>query len=672
MDNLRQLLEAAEPVTFDPAGESPVEGSGGLAEPGADPLADLVERAKADVGAAFEEVVLRQLGDLRTRDPAAFIRLRTELKAVAKVPLGELDKKLGAVVRQSADPGDSSDAPNQATMLVRLAIGAGAELFHNAAAECFVTVQVGGHRETWSVRSKAMRSWLVKLYYDNTAAAPNSESLNAALNVLGAMAQFDGPELSVYVRVGEYDGRLYLDLCDRDWRTVEIDPDGWRIISDSPIRFRRTAGMLPLPEPQRGGSIEALRSYLNVRQKTDNNNDDPRFILAVAWLLAALHPRGPYPILGLAGEHGSAKSSFARALRNLVDPNFAPLRSLPREDRDLFIAAHNGHVIVFDNVSALFEWLSDSLCRLSTGGGFATRQLYTDDDEILFDAMRPMILNGIEDLVYRPDLADRTIFLTLEELPGGRLRAEREFWVAFDGERSQILGALLDAVAHGLKMLPHTKLEYLPRMADFATWVSACEGAFWEPGTFMAAYDDNRDAAVETVLEADAVATAVISLTSTQTRWEGTATELLSALAGGTSEAVQREKKWPKDGRALSGRLRRATPGLRKIGINVERDREGKGRTRKIIISRASEEAGNFASASSAVHAEAKNARDINDPRADAKRTQSRAADANGLMTDANEVHRAVRNPMEDAPTDRADDEDANSPSLSVPWRVDL
>jgi hypothetical protein len=404
VDDLRQLLEAAEPValTLDP-GKGTVDCMGGSAGPGQYRLADLVERAKADVGVVFEENALRQLADLRTVDVAAFIRLRTKLKTLTKTPIGELDKVLAAVQQQNAKFGDGDD-PSQATMLVRLAIKADAELFHNAAGDGFVTVQVGGHAETWPMRSRATQRWLTKLYFDVTDAAPNSQALQAALNVMGAKAQFEGPELPVYLRVGEHKGRLYLDLCDRDWRVVEISTEGWRIISNPPIRFRRTTGMLPLPEPEPGGSIESLRSYLNVREKTNHGKDDPRFVLAVAWLLAALHSRGPYPVLVLSGEQGAAKSSFARVLRNLVDPNIAPLRSLPREDQDLFIAANNGQVIVFDNVSRLPDWLSDSLCRLATGGGFATRQLYTDGDEVLFDAMRPIILNGIEDFVFRPDL----------------------------------------------------------------------------------------------------------------------------------------------------------------------------------------------------------------------------------------------------------------------------
>src|SRR5512146_2472226 len=99
-----------------------------------------------------------------------------------------------------------------------------------------------------------------------------------------------------------------------------------------------------------------------------------------------------------------------------IDPNAAPVRTAPREERDLFIAAGNGHLLAFDNLSDLPAWVSDALCRLASGGSFAVRQLYTDRDEVLFQAARPIIPNGIEDIIIRPDLADRAIFLTLPHL----------------------------------------------------------------------------------------------------------------------------------------------------------------------------------------------------------------------------------------------------------------
>ena len=239
----------------------------------------------------------------------------------------------------------------------------------------------------------------------------------------------------------------------------------------------------------------------------------------------------------LSGEQGSAKSTFSAILRALLDPNTAPLRALPREDRDLFIAASNGHVLAFDNVSGLPAWISDTLCRLATGGGFAVRQLYTDQDEVLFDAARPVILNGIEDIVTRPDLADRAVFLTLEPIPEERRRPEAELWAAFEAERPRILGVLLDAVVEGLKRLPETRLEKLPRMADFALWATACETALWPAGTFWSAYCGNRDEAVEGVIDADPIAAAVRAVMATRTVWTGTASDLLGALGRGGGRA---------------------------------------------------------------------------------------------------------------------------------------
>ena len=300
-----------------------------------------------------------------------------------------------------------------------------------------------------------------------------------------------------------------------------------------------------------------------------------------------LRDRGPYPVIVLTGEQGSAKSNFSAILRALLDPNTAPLRALPREDRDLFIAASNGYVLAFDNVSNLPTWISDTLCRLASGGGFAVRQLYTDQDEVLFDAARPVILNGIEDIVTRPDLADRAVFLTLAPIPEARRRPEAELWAAFEAQRPRILGALLDAVVVGLKRLPETRLPKLPRMADFAVWATACETAFWPAGTFLAAYCGNRNQVVEGVIDADPIATTVRDLMTVRTVWTGTASQLLDDLTKQAGERVAKFKTWPESPAALGGRLRRAATFLRQIGIEIEFKLEGRGRTRTIRITTA-------------------------------------------------------------------------------------
>jgi hypothetical protein len=335
-----------------------------------------------------------------------------------------------------------------------------------------------------------------------------------------------------------------------------------------------------------------------------------------------------------------------------------------RASRGTYLAASNGFVLAFDNLSALMAWISDTLCRLATGGGFAVRQLYTDQDEVLFEATRPVILNGIEEIVTRPDLADRAIFLTLEPIPEGGRRPEAELWAAFEAERPRMLGALLDAVATGLKRLPEIRLEKLPRMADFALWVTACETALWPAGTFSSAYRRNREEVIDDVIEADPVAIAVRSLTGTRSQWEGTATALLAMLGQIAGETITQSKDWPKSGRALSARLRRAATFLRHVGIEITRSREGRARNRTITIIRADNPAAQPSAASAGV--------ENRPPAANPTRTESKTADANTIPADDDTSAMARLKPSEIRPADYADGRDAKAPPVSAGWRVDL
>jgi hypothetical protein len=451
------------------------------------------------------------------------------------------------------------------------------ELFHTATGTAFADLLIDGHRETWPIRSKRFRGWLRRRYYEATGGAVNGHAISSELDLLEARAQFEAPERSVHVRVAEHDGHIYFDLADEHWRAVEIGPDGWRVNKFPPVRFRRPAGMLLLPVPEQGGSIEALLPFLNLSSRND-------FVLVVAWLLATLRPGGPYPLLAISGEQGSTKTVLSKMLKALVDPNSAPVRALPREERELMIAASNGHLLAFDNLSGLPAWLSDALCRIASGGSFAVRQLYTDDDEVLFQVARPLLLNSIEDVISRPDLADRAIFLTLPPVTDAGWQSERELWQQFELARPRILGALLDLVVHGLRMLPRIGLDRLPRMADFARWAAACETALWAPGTLGRAYEAKRRAAIEAIVDDDPVTACVREIMTERSSWTGSAADLLRADR--SSADISSRSDWPKNPRALAGRLRRAQTFLRALGIEVTFSREGRAGNRMIRIRR--------------------------------------------------------------------------------------
>src|SRR6202047_2103950 len=205
----------------------------------------------------------------------------------------------------------SSRPASRAEMLAHL--GAPNQLFHTPAGTAFADIPVKDHQETWPIRSKRFRTWLRRCHYEATGEAASPAATRSALDLLEARAQFDGLERAVHIRTAAHAGRIYLDLADEHWRAVEIGPDGWQVIGSPPVRFRRPAGILPLPLPEPGGSIEALNSFLNVPSPND-------FVLIVAWLLGALRSGGPYPLLAISGEQGSAKTVLSKLLKALIDP----------------------------------------------------------------------------------------------------------------------------------------------------------------------------------------------------------------------------------------------------------------------------------------------------------------------------------------------------------------
>jgi hypothetical protein len=444
---------------------------------------------------------------------------------------------------------------------VLLRLGLASTLFHTAERIPYADVLVGGHRMTWQLSDVGFGEWLLHQFFLERQKAPALAAMKSAIRSLSAHAVFNGEQREVYLRVAESGDRIYLDLGDAEGRAVEIDTDGWRVLGDPLVRFRRPPGMCPLPLPERGGSIHQLRRFVNL--------GDNEFILFVAALLAAFHTGRPQPVLFLCGEEGAAKTTLARIHRLLIDPSDVPLRTLPTTARDLFIAAHNAYTLGFDNVSKIPAPISDALCQISSGSGFSTRRLYTDSAEFRVSGSRPVVLNGIANAITRPDLADREVVLNLS--PVKQRRRESEFWEAFERERACILGALLDIVAHGLRKLSSVRLQSLPRLADFATWATACEGAYAEPGFFMRAFETSATETIATVIEQDCVATAVGSFMVDRDHWQGTATELLHAVTGAdrTEGQVTRWTDWPRDVARFGRRLRIVAASLRKAGVEV-------------------------------------------------------------------------------------------------------
>jgi hypothetical protein len=456
-----------------------------------------------------------------------------------------------------------------ASRLVALVGDAGAEVFRDSRHIAYVSWRVGGHRETWPLNSLQFRQWLAQEAFRAFGNPAGNQQIDEAVSVLGGRALVSAAVRDVFVRVADHEGRVYLDLADEGWRAVEIDRDGWRVVDTPPVRFRRPKGMQPLPEPVPGGRVDELFDLLNL-------GGGPNRMKVVAWLLGTLQPAGPYPVLVLHGEQGSAKSTTAEGLCHLVDPRRPSLRAAPGSEQDLALAAANGWVVAFDNLSDVRPWLSDALCRLTTGGGFSTRMLFTNDDEFLLSVTRPVLLNGIApEMVSRPDLLDRSLVVELPAISDEGRRTKGEVWGRLNAARPRLLGALLSAVSLGLRCQAEVQLERLPRMADFAKWVEACAPALgWKPGEFVEFCLNEREEQDAQALAAWPVMPALERLVQAAGVIEVTVAELLAGLRTVADTPLPTE--WPRTAKGLGAALRRYAPALKRVGIRVER--LGKGR----------------------------------------------------------------------------------------------
>jgi hypothetical protein len=499
---------------------------------------------------------------------------------------------LSALAEAREQQKEEEGKPTQRELLIEIAKTA--ELWHTQDYESWATITWDGHKEHYPVKSSGFRRWLEASYYAQHESGPSSQAMSDARNTIAAMACYTGQQHEVFTRVGKAPGCIYIDLANDDWEAVKVTPAGWQVEANPPVRFRRARGMAPLPYPAAGGAIEELRPFVNVP-------DEEQWILTISWLVTALRPTGPYPVLILQGEQGSAKSTTARVLRSLVDPSSVPLRTTPRNEQDLAIHASNAWVVSFDNLSGVSLWFSDGICRVATGGGLATRQLYTDDEEALFNYQRPVILNGIDDVATRHDLADRSLNLVLPPIPDDERKTEETFWRDWELARPRVFGALLDGVSMALRRVESIHLPRKPRMADFAVWATAAEEAFgWPEYTALRAYAENRVEAVELGIESDPVAFAVCKLLEDKPGgFAGTMTELLDALERHVNEKTRSGKAWPSSARSLSNRLRRSSTALRQVGIDVESHRDMHSRTVRIVTLDSACKVASFASSSS-------------------------------------------------------------------------
>ena len=469
--------------------------------------------------------------------------------------LGKVDEVYD---RYESRPSKGRGRPNVSSQLIAIATER-CEMFHDGE-DAYVSIENNGHRETHPLEGSSFRNWLHSEYLGEYDKSPSASALKDAINTLGGHARFRGPERSVHLRVAEDNGAIYVDLGDEDWRAIKITGQGWCIVRRPTIRFRRPRGYKALPIPEHGGSLKELRPFLNV--------DEEDFVLVLAILVAALRPGLPSSIFAPNGEQGSAKSTLCRIIKALVDPG--QVRRPPRNSEDLMVAARNSYLLVFDNLSGIRDWLSDDLSAMATGTAFGTRQFYSNYEEALFEAKRPIVINGIGELGTREDLLDRIIPITLPAIKDAARETELDFWRRFDAAAPRILGALFEAVSTALRRIDNVELDSHIRMADFLEWVvAAAPGMGFSEDYVQEALIRAKERTTDMALESSPIFRPLRKLIYKKGRFVGNATKLLSALEDQLEDQGAVPKGWPTSLNVLGNQMRRLVPDLRRKGIEA-------------------------------------------------------------------------------------------------------
>ncbi|OGZ65191.1 MAG: hypothetical protein A3C50_02980 [Candidatus Staskawiczbacteria bacterium RIFCSPHIGHO2_02_FULL_43_16] len=452
-------------------------------------------------------------------------------------------------------------------------------LFHNELKEPFIRVPIKNHEEIWSCRSKMFKRWLAKVYWEEHRKAINSENLHSTINMMESQACFSGNQYTLHNRSAWYENAIWYDLSDSEWQAVKITTEGWEVIKNTPILFKRYSHQQAQVEPVQGGDIKDILKFINIQ------NEDQKILLLV-WVVSCFIPDFPHPIPNFYGAQGSAKSLMCKILRKIIDPSAIEVLSFPKDIQEFVqIMAHHA-CIFFDNVSHLSDHISDALCKAVTGDGFSKRELYSDEDDIIFSFRRCLGINGINIAAKNPDLLERSILFELERVPEEKRKQEDDILKEFENQRAQIMGSIFDVVVKALKIKESIKLNSLPRMADFAVWGSAiAEGIGYTKEQFLGAYYRSIKDQNSEVLYNSLVAISVIQFMKDKNEWSGTPSQLLEELkiaAGAQDIKVEKEKDFPKAANTLSRQLNKLKTNLADEGLEVKFGIENK--SRKVYI----------------------------------------------------------------------------------------
>jgi hypothetical protein len=413
--------------------------------------------------------------------------------------------------------------------------------------------------------------------------APPKEVISAVIRTLEGKARRSGNRCQVFVRRGWHEERvLYIDRVASDSSVIQVDASGLRMITldACPVRFQHDLGMGELPVPVKGSSLDRLWDFIRAPHEQDRK-------LILGFLIGFYMPNGPYSGLAVYGEYGAAKTVAMEMISRLLDPNLTSPGGMSQSEQDTMIHAQRVALLRYDDLAELSEAQSKLLGRLVQGNSFRTRLLYTNNEEAIFQAELPAIVNGNNQFITQPELADRFATITLKRIPASERKERQELRDSFNAVRPELLGVLLSAVSAGLARTNFAPPKEPHRCANHVIWVSRCEHALgMADGDYARAFDASAKSGAANVVESSLLASAIVHMQelSGGQEWRNTPDATLDKLNAQATDKVRRNREWPPNSVWLTRRLRPLVPTLGALGIDVVLDAQLPNKSRAIIV----------------------------------------------------------------------------------------
>jgi len=451
------------------------------------------------------------------------------------------------------------------------------ELWRDEHGISYATIINNYHKENLKIYSRNFKNFITKIIYEDSNKVPNSNQIKSLQDIFSAKAQFEGEQHQTYLRCARFENVIYIDLCRQDWRILEITESDIRIV-ESNIKFKRFNHMKELlfDKNSEKEDLNLILKYCKIENERDK-------LLFKCDCILQIIPDIPRAIDIYFGSPGSSKTNSMKTKKKIIDPSSMDSLSLPKDKNELIQQLSHHYICAYDNIRRINNEFSDLFCRVVTGDSFSKRELYTDDEDIIYSLKRKLMFNGINVCGEEPDFLDRSITYELSRIPKKERKKESILISEFEKDQPKITGATFKILQKTLSKIKEIEIKELPRMADYCFWGEAVSQVFGEnPKAFTINYFDKIGNLSKEALEANPVGLSLLEFLKENNEFEGTASDLLGKLKQKAEELKINLKYFPNAPNSLTRRINEIKANLEEEGIKIEYDARGK--QRKIII----------------------------------------------------------------------------------------